>query len=122
MEVQLDYQRMADAVYALAALRALETGAENRMIGRDEEEALLRRFEWALTEICLRLGSAVKELDARRGRAVIEPGGDMVYRALEWAVQQTVLADLGLTRDSPAGAVALLQRLVAVPPPYLSRN
>ena len=120
MEIKLDYQRMADTVYALSALRAIETGSD-RIIGRDEEEALFRRFEWALTEICIAMGPAVKKLNAREGIAEIETAGALIHKALEAAVVQSVLSDLGLSADSPSLYLRILRSLV-YSLPYLTRN
>ena len=120
MELRLDYQRMADTVYAISALRAINTGRDN-IIGRDEEEALFRRFQWALTEVCVAIGPAVKSMNAREGVVIVETEGSLVHRALETAVTQAVLADLGLNDDNPAIYLRILRGLV-YSLPYLTKN
>lgn len=117
IEVRLDYLRMAESVYALAALRALEAGGdERRVIGRDEEPALVRRFEWALVEVCLQLGEVVRTLDATQGRVELAAAGsgELIFRALESAVLKRVLAEVGLERpEGSAEVLKLLRELTA---------
>lgn len=93
---------MAESVFALAALRAVEAGESERVIGRDELPALLRRLEWALVEVCLQLGPAVRSLNAREGRVELEASGELVFRAMESAVLSRVVAELGLGAEAEA--------------------
>ncbi len=120
MEVKLDYQRMADTVYALSALRAIETGGE-RIIGRDEETALFRRFEWALAEVCVALGSVVTAMNAREGIVELDASGPLLHKTFEGAVLQSVLFDLRLTEEPPGIYTKVLRGLV-YSLPYLRRN
>ena len=101
MTIKLDYDMMADAVYALAALAGFENGGE-KVIGRDEEGALLRRFRWALVDVCLQLGPAVRMLRAQTGEVELVASGELVHRAMESAVLQRVLAELGLETEETA--------------------
>ena len=100
MEIKLDYQRMADTVYAMAALKTFETGAE-RIIGRREEAALTRMFEHTLLEISLSLGAAVKSVNVTAGKIEIDAEGPTVHQMLEAAVTGRVLEELRLTDDDP---------------------
>ena len=101
MTIKLYYDMMADAVYALAALAVFENGGE-KVIGRDEEGALMSRFRWALVDVCLQLGPAVRMLRAQTGEVELVASGELVHRALESAVLQRVLAELGLETEETA--------------------
>lgn len=100
MEIKLDYNRMADTVYALAALKTFETGAE-RVIGRNEEAALLRMFARALLDVSLHLGRQVKAIDSQAGRIEIDSAEPLLHRLVESAVLHSVLLELNLTDAEP---------------------
>ena len=107
---------MAESVYALAALDAFEKGNE-RVIGRHEGAALRSRFQWAMVDVCLQLGAAVRSLKAQEGRVEMAVGGDLVHHALAGAVLQRVLAELGLdTEETAAEYMRVLKSVVNVLP------
>ena len=117
MIVELDYEMMAESVYALAALDAIEKGSSERVIGRNEGDALRSRFQWALVDICVQLGPAVRSLKAQEGRAELAVSGDLVHHALAGAVLQRVLAELGLdTEETAAEYMRVLKSVVNVLP------
>lgn len=118
MIVQLDYEMMAESVYALAALDAFEKGSE-RVIGRNEGDALRSRFQWALVDICVQLGPAVRSLLAQEGRVELVVGGDMIHHALAGAVLQRVLAELGIDTEKTAAEYMRVLKSVVNTLPYI---
>ncbi len=118
MIVQLDFEMMAESVYALAALNAYETGSE-RVIGRNEADALRSRFQWAMVDVCLQLGPAVRSLLAQEGRVELVTGGELVHHALGSAVVQRVLAELGLDTEETAAEYVRVLKAVVDTLPYL---
>lgn len=63
MKIQLDYTRIADTIYALAALRALNSASPQRIIGRNEEPALRQIIQRSLVSTALTLSPYVTALD-----------------------------------------------------------
>lgn len=121
MEIQLDYDMMAESVYALSALAAFETGGE-RVIGRNEGNALRNRFQLALMDVCLKLRPAVKRLLAHTGLVELTADGDSVHHALSAAVLQRVLAELGLDTEETAEKYMRLLKSMVDPLPYLESH
>lgn len=111
---------MADMVYASAALKAFETGAE-RIIGRSEEAALTRMFERSFLEVSIRLRPAVIALNSSTGAISLDLSDPMAHQMYEAAVLQTVLARLNLTDANPETYIRFLSRL-ASKLPKLSQN
>lgn len=121
MIVQLDYDMMAESVYALAALDAFENGKE-RVIGRNEGDALRNRLQWALTDICLQLGPAVRSLNAQQGQVELVVSGDLVHHALAGAVLQRVLAEVGLETEETAAEYMRVLKSVVHTLPYIESH
>lgn len=120
MEIKLDYHRMAEMVYAMAALKTFETGAE-RIIGRREEPALMRMFERALLEVSLRLRPAVKSINTSAATIEIDASEPLAHRMLEAAVTRTVMAQLHLSDDDPETYILILRAMTS-PLPRLTQN
>ena len=106
---------MANMVYAVAALKTFETGAE-RVIGRHEEPALMRMFESALFDICVRLRPAVKEVNTITWAVNLDVSEPLAHQMLEAAVVQKVLSQLNLTKDDPEIYVRILSALTTLLP------
>lgn len=120
MEIKLNYVRMADMVYATAALKSFETGAE-RVIGRREEPALIRMFKRALLEVSIQLRPAVRVLNTASGTISLDVSEPLAHQMLEAAVLKKVLSRLSLTDDDPETYVRILRGLTS-PLPKLKQN
>ncbi len=120
MEIKLDYHRMAQMVYAMAALRKFETD-EERIIGRHEEPALMRMFERALIEVALRLSPAVTSINASAATITLESLSPMAHQMLESAVTRMVLSDLHLSDEDPQTYIQILRAMTS-PLPRLTQN
>lgn len=111
MKLQIDYDRLADSVFALAAMKALESGS-HAVIGRHESAALRRRFENSLVKVALGLSPFVAALNPEEGTMEIEGGYPFLHRHVENAMLACVENDLGLSRTDLGAMLAGIRLLL----------